>query len=132
MAGYDDGRKIAYTINVHNNSSSAEERRRSRRYNLRLPVQLKIADAVGSVSGVTTDISNTAAFVCLPEANDSDNSATVEWVLKVPPELSLTPVQILCKGRVVRVDQGQTGVVGMAISIDTYRFVRATAAGDSN
>ncbi len=124
--------RIAYISHVHNNSNSAEERRRSRRYTLRLPVQLKIADSAGAITGVTTDISNSAAFVCLPEANESDNSAQVEWVLKVPPELSLTPVHIFCKGRVVRVDQGETGVVGMAISIDTYRFVRATSAGDNN
>jgi hypothetical protein len=106
-----------------------EEKRRARRFDLTLPVQVTAVGERKSCRTVRTrDISSTGLFIEFDERVQTGTK--VEMLVTLPKEITqVGAVQIRCVGRVVRVDYGSHDRMGVAVTIDRYEFARAAEAG---
>jgi len=103
------------------------ERRTARRYDLALPVSIRlpIEDAAVSHSGKTRDISTRGVYFLFE--NDIHAGAELDLTMTLPAEVTGgTEVFIRAIGRVVRVDNRGDGDrrVGIAAVIERYEIVR--------
>jgi PilZ domain len=102
-----------------------QELRTTRRFNLRLPVEVKYsADSIRQAKAHTRDIS--ARGICFYLDSPIEPGSDIEFTLTLPPEITLTEsIRVRCKGTVVRVDSSTTpnGKVGVAATIQHYEFV---------
>ena len=72
----------------------------------------------------TRDVSSGGVYFEVDEAPQPGSK--LEFVITLPTEITLTgPVQIRCIGKVIRVDHGSGGQVGVAATIDRYEFLRS-------
>ena len=101
------------------------ERRMARRYDLSLPVKVRlpINRESGSHSGQTRDISTRGVY--FTTHRELTTGTEVDFTFTLPPEITLTEsIRVRCKGKVVRVDEGgNEGRVAVAAVIDEYEFL---------
>src|SRR3979411_1641185 len=99
-----------------------QELRTTRRFNLRLPVEVKYAaDSVKQAKAHTRDVSSRG--ICFYFDSQIQPGSDIEFTLTLPPEITLTEsIRVRCKGTVVRVDDGD-GKVAVAAVIDEYEFL---------
>ena len=103
----------------------ASERRRYRRYDLSLEVQVKPRKRVSTpVRTFTRDISARGVYFDFSE--NMERGSELEFELNLPPELAAGKnVRIRCRGKIVRVDPiSPEGGVRVAATIENYEFVR--------
>jgi len=108
---------------------NATEKRRAKRFPMRLPVAVR-ADQLKSDRQVveTRDVSSSGIY--FEFSTPLDVGAAVEFLLTLPEPITKgSPVRIRCIGKVVRVEKAPalaTGHVGVAATIERYEFVRET------
>ena len=96
------------------------EKRATRRFALRLPVAVT-HDGSEEQSAQTRDVS--ARGICFHVDSAISPGSLIEFTLTLPPEITLTEsIKVRCKGKVVRVDDGD-GKVAVAAVIDEYEFL---------
>lgn len=104
------------------------ERRTARRYDLSLPVIIRVAFQKDSISlnGKTRDISTRGVYFILE--NDVSTGAELDLTLTLPAEITGgTEVFIRAIGKVVRVEdrkENSHNRVGVAAVIERYEIVR--------
>jgi PilZ domain len=102
------------------------ERRLSRRYDLSLPVAVRMPNAPEPRAGKTRDISTRGVYFTLDETLDA--GMELDFTLTLPSEMTHdTDVLIRARGRVVRVEPGVANrhpEVGIAAVIERYDIVR--------
>jgi len=103
--------------------TTQDNKRATRRFALRLPVSVSYSDDGQEQSAQTRDVS--ARGICFYVDAAIAAGSTIEFTLTLPPEITLTEsIRVRCKGKVVRVDEGQTdGKVAVAAVIDEYEFL---------
>ncbi|HEV3218894.1 MAG TPA: PilZ domain-containing protein [Candidatus Acidoferrales bacterium] len=108
------------------------ERRTARRYDLSLPVVIRVpVEKNGdSRNGRTRDISTRGVFFTLDK--DLESGAELDITLTLPSEITRgTEVLVRATGRVIRVEhdkQEETTRIGVAAVIERYDIIR----GDSS
>ncbi len=106
--------------------TTVSERRKYRRYELALDVQVKPRKrSAGVLETHTRDISARGIYFELK--SKMEVGSELQFELNLPPELSAgKDVHIRCRGRILRLDplQDPAGHVGVVASIDNYEFVR--------
>lgn len=104
------------------------ERRMSRRYDLSLPVsvRLPVNREPGSLSGQTRDISTRGVYFTMHK--DLPPGTEVDFTLTLPAEITRgTEVFVRAHGRVIRVDKRRDEdheTVGVAAVIERYDIIR--------
>ena len=106
---------------------NATEKRRAKRFPMRLPVALKVEQHKGSRQEVETrDVSSSGVY--FEFESPLEVGASLEFLLTLPEPITKgSPVRIRCIGKVVRVDKspvGASGHMGVAATIERYEFVR--------
>ena len=103
--------------------SALPERRRARRYNVALPVNVvKLRTLKVDVAGETCNVSSAGALFVMPGAPPTEGSE-IEFRLAMRGSALLH-----CKGRVTRIQETVGAeTFGIAATIDRYRFVRDDA-----
>lgn len=103
-----------------------DEKSQEHRTALRFPVQVPVNVRVGDSEMVcsTRDISHRGVFVVtdqpLPE------HSPIEFTMKLrSPDSPQDGLQVVCCGTVVRVESPNGEEVGMAATIDSYRFLQS-------
>jgi hypothetical protein len=104
----------------------SEQRRKHRRYPLRLPVRISPKAAGGpQIETSTNDISAEGIYFSLPEEPTLGSKLTLQ--LTLPPELTQgesVSLHSVCK--VARVERRDAdGKIGVGTTIESYRFVRS-------
>lgn len=101
------------------------EKRATRRFPLRLPVAVRFENEVEhEVVAHTRDVS--ARGVCFYIDSPMEPGTAIEFTLTLPPEITLTEsIRVRCRGRIVRIEEENTGKVGVAAIIEEYEFVGA-------
>ena len=105
--------------------ANAAERRKYRRYDLSIEVQVKPRKRAASpVRTVTRDISARGVYFDFSERMEPGSE--LEFELNLPPELAAGKlVRIRCRGKIVRVETPQTeGTTRVAATIENYEFIR--------
>ncbi len=108
------------------------ERRTARRYDLSLPVLIRIPveDAQGNKSGKTRDISTRGVYFTIDKQLEAGSELDI--TLTLPPEITQgTEVFVRAQGRVVRVEKrsGESDMpLGVAAVIERYDIVRGEGA----
>ncbi|MBI4479912.1 MAG: PilZ domain-containing protein [Acidobacteria bacterium] len=108
---------------------NATEKRRAKRFPMRLPVAVK-AEQLKSEKQVveTRDVSSSGVY--FEFGTPLEVGASVEFLLTLPEPITKgSPVRIRCIGKVVRVEKnssGEKGHLGVAATIERYEFVRET------
>jgi hypothetical protein len=100
------------------------EKRATRRFALRLPVSLGYPENEAEARAAQTrDVS--ARGICFYVDSNISVGANIEFTFTLPPEITLTEsIRVRCKGRVVRVDNGNPDrKVAVAAVIDEYEFL---------
>ena len=96
--------------------------RAGQRIALELPVEIQWKSPAGSVkqaTGKTSNISGAGLFIEIPIRLRRATSVVIKVML--PREVAHVPLELLCKGRVVRWNQ-QGQVKGMGAVIDEYEL----------
>jgi c-di-GMP-binding flagellar brake protein YcgR len=106
------------------------DRREARRFSMSLPMRVLPREAHSEeLRASTRDVSYRGLYF-LSETK-FDVGSQIDFVLTLPQKASqLGEVDIRCCGKVVRVEIGTNGTVGVAAKIERYEFlpVSATAA----
>lgn len=102
------------------------DQRGTRRFALRLPVSVKFADTpAAEFSAQTKDVSARGVYFYLDAP--IEEGSRLDFTLTLPPEITLTEsIRVRCRGRVVRVEEAQSGKVGIAAVIEQYEFLPET------
>ena len=99
------------------------ERRCGQRFDLHVPISLKLAGAQHESSGFTQDLSSRGAFVFtdFPLAQGE----VVEITLIMPSEITLgESMRVRCQGTVLRVVQPSVGtMLGVAVHFTHYEYL---------
>jgi hypothetical protein len=104
------------------------ERRTARRYDLSLPViiRLPVEKEISSRNGKTRDISTRGLYFTVEQ--DLDAGAEIDLTLTLPSEVTRgSEVFIRAMGKVVRVDRSpgsDSARVGVAAVIERYEIIR--------
>jgi hypothetical protein len=103
---------------------SAEERRRSERFNFGLPltVQWTNGSEKRQAHTVTQDVSSGGVYFLLPEGIPDGTPVEIGMVL--PAQItSGAPVRVRCQGRIQRCVEKSGEATGMATMIEKYEFL---------
>ena len=102
------------------------DKRATRRFALRLPVSVHYGENGQEHTAQTRDVS--ARGICFYVDSAIQAGAGLYFTLTLPPEITLTEsIRVRCKGRVVRVESGNSdGKVAVAAVIDEYEFLADT------
>lgn len=103
------------------------EQRRSQRFQLALPLTL-VRSSRGEINrlGETRNVSSTGVYFVVGETVEL--GSLLEFVVTLPDEISMAgPVQLVCRGKVTRVEQQEESRVGVAATIERYEFLRGTS-----
>ena len=106
---------------------NATDKRRAKRFPMRLPVAVKVDQQRPDKQVVETrDVSSSGVYF---EFGDPlEVGAALEFLLTLPEPITKgSPVRIRCIGKVVRVEKdhsGEKGRTGVAATIERYEFVR--------
>jgi hypothetical protein len=100
-----------------------EERRGTRRFALRLPVDVRLAGNEQEIHSQTKDVSARGVYFFVDGA--IEEGARIDFTLTLPPEITLTDsIHVKCRGRAIRVEpEAQGGKTGVAAVIDEYQFL---------
>ena len=105
------------------------QHRTGQRIPMELPVEIRWKSRAGTLrhaSGKTGNISGSGLFIEI--ATRLHRATSVMIKVKLPPEVTQVPLELLCQGRVVRWDQhGQ--VQGLGAVIDEYELRPVTRSG---
>ncbi|MBI3404513.1 MAG: PilZ domain-containing protein [Acidobacteria bacterium] len=102
---------------------SASERRASRRFNMSLPMTLRLPGEAVPIQtrAETRDVSFRGLYFTMNTRLEA--GAALEFVLTLPKEVTMAgDVHIRCFGEVIRVDR-QDERCGVAAKIDRYEFL---------
>src|SRR5947209_9344742 len=96
----------AYRPNGGFMAEAQHEKRATRRFALRLPVSVNYAENGNAEKPAQTrDVS--ARGICFYVDSAIAEGSVIEFTLTLPPEITLTEsIKVKCKGKVVRVDDG--------------------------
>jgi hypothetical protein len=101
------------------------ERRLARRYDLTLPVAVRIPTFAEPRTGKTRDISTRGVYFVVDETLATGSE--LDFTLKLPSQTPDTDVLVQARGRVVRVEpnpEGKERGVGIAAVIEKFDIVR--------
>lgn len=108
-----------------------DDRRRSQRFPLRLPVHVvKLRNRPVEMSAETKNVSSVGAYFWSDDERlTAGEPIEFRVTLREPASSSESPVRIYCKGRIARIEPGVRSLGdGVAATIDRYRFERPAAA----
>jgi hypothetical protein len=99
------------------------DKRATRRFGLRLPVTVRYGEDEPEHEAQTRDVS--ARGICFYVDTAIQAGSAINFTLTLPPEITLTEsIRVRCKGRVVRLEGGNTAnKVAVAAVIDEYEFL---------
>ncbi len=99
----------------------SDEKRAMRRFQLQLPIELKSNGECLHLE--THDVS--ARGVCFRTKSDLAEGTDINFVMTLPPEITLTEaIRVRCQGRVLRVDQPNGSVEHSVVAlIERYEFL---------
>ena len=101
---------------------SAKKLRTGQRIQLELPVEIQWKNRAGRLKqaiGKTGNISGSGLFIEIPTRLNQATSVMIKVTL--PREVTGTPIELLCQGRVVRWNK-RGKVQGLGAVIDEYEF----------
>ena len=105
--------------------------RLSNRYGLALPVQIvRIGDQDVAVQGKARDLSSAGAYFELSDGPVIEG-CSIEFIVTLQDGILVDKkIPLRCQGRVTRAEklESKSGRVGVATTIDRYRFVRGPGA----
>ncbi|HVA93561.1 MAG TPA: PilZ domain-containing protein [Candidatus Dormibacteraeota bacterium] len=104
---------------------TAEERRTTQRFQIRLPMVVRWTNGagIGEVSTESRDVSSRGVYFFLPK--EVTQGSPVEILLTLPHEITLAgPVKVRCLGRIKRADIDEPDRVGVVAQIERYEFLR--------
>jgi len=103
--------------------NSANDKRATRRFALRLPVTVRYGEDEPEHAAQTRDVS--ARGICFYVDSAIQAGSAIDFTLTLPPEITLTEsIRVRCKGRVVRVEGGNpASKLAVAAVIDEYEFL---------
>ncbi len=100
------------------------ELRKHRRFNLSLPVRVRVKTeaAESQLPGSTKDIGAAGVYLVMPQALEPGSE--LEFEITLPGEVSGgRSIRLCCRGRVLRVNhQEAENKVGVAATIERYEF----------
>ena len=105
-------------------AESQQEKRGARRFALRIPVTVNHGETSNhSEIAQIRDVSARGISFYLESA--VTQGSPIGFTMTLPPEITLTEsIRVECKGRVVRVDEGnQEGRMAVAAVIEEYEFL---------
>ena len=99
------------------------DKRATRRFALRLPVNVRYGENGEEHAAQTRDVS--ARGICFYVDSAIQAGSALDFTLTLPPEITLTEsIRVRCKGRVVRVEGGgSANKLAVAAVIDEYEFL---------
>jgi len=98
------------------------EKRATRRFSLQLPVAISTGSTSEPAQTETRDVSSRG--VCFYSEAPLEPGTNVEFVLMLPPEITLTEsMQVRCFGQVLRIDEVNAGKLAVAARIERYEFL---------
>lgn len=101
------------------------EQRKSRRFELKLPVELvRSGSRQMSHVGETRNVSSGGVLLTDP-TEPMEIGQPIEYMISLPTGKNVGEVRLRCMGKVVRHDEDQSAV---AVTLERYEFVRARAA----
>ena len=108
-----------------------KEKRSTRRFPLRLPVNVRYGETAEEHTGQTKDVS--ARGICFFVESGIQAGSPIDFTLTLPPEITLSEsIRVHCKGRVVRVEGGvPTGKMAVAAVIEEYEFLTEKPAEEN-
>lgn len=108
----------------------AAERRNHRRFNLNLPLHVRLAKQSLEEDTSTVDIS--ARGVHFSVSGGFEAGAEIECVVTLPPEICQgSKIRVRCLGRIVRVvGRGPEGRLSIAAAIEKYEILGGPAGRD--
>ncbi|MGA9530216.1 MAG: PilZ domain-containing protein [Terriglobales bacterium] len=101
-----------------------KEKRSTRRFPLRLPVNVRYGEGAEEHEGQTRDVS--ARGICFFVESGIQAGSPIDFTLTLPPEITLSEsIRVHCKGRVVRVEGSSVpaGKMAVAAVIEEYEFL---------
>jgi hypothetical protein len=104
--------------------ADVQEKRAARRFALRIPVAVN-RDG-GAAPGEPAHIRDVSARgICFYVESAVAQGSPIGFTLTLPPEITLTEsIRVQCKGRVVRVENGNgEGRIAVAAVIEEYEFL---------
>ena len=104
---------------------SAEERRATQRFQIRLPMIVRWTSdsAIGEATTESRDVSSRGVYFFLPK--EVSSGSPVEILLTLPHEITLAgPVKVRCLGRIKRAEVDEPGRIGVVAQIERYEFLR--------
>ncbi len=111
-------------------TASAGERRRSRRFPIELPVEIKkISSKAVDLTGQTRDVSSVGARFTIP-TDEVREGTPIEFLVTLQGSMFDLPstgdVRLRCRGRIVRQEDLSESAKGksVAVTIDRYQFER--------
>lgn len=105
-------------------ADSQQEKRAARRFPLRIPVTVNHPENANHVE--TAQIRDVSARgISFFVESVVTQGSPIGFTLTLPPEITLTEsIRVQCKGRVVRVENGQSqGKLAVAAVIEEYEFL---------
>lgn len=103
-------------------SENENDKRATRRFALRLPVNVHYEQNGQDHAAQTRDVS--ARGICFYVDSAIQAGSAIDFTLTLPPEITLTEsIRVRCKGRVVRVETGTASKMAVAAVIDEYEFL---------
>jgi PilZ domain len=104
-------------------AEAQQEKRAARRFALRIPVSVARGESQEySESAQIRDVS--ARGVSFYLNSPIESGSPIGFTLTLPPEITLTEsIRVQCKGRVVRVENGNNGEMAVAAIIEEYEFL---------
>ncbi|HEY8715085.1 MAG TPA: PilZ domain-containing protein [Candidatus Acidoferrum sp.] len=107
---------------------NAADRREARRFTMNLPLSILPWEHAGDELFVDMrDVSYRGLYFFAGEEFEAGRE--IAFVITLPKDLlKSSDVKIRCRGKVVRVDPGENGKLGIAAMIERYEFIPCTAA----
>jgi hypothetical protein len=106
---------------------NAADRREARRFTMNLPLSILPWEHAGDELSVDMrDVSYRGLYFFAGEEFEAGRE--IAFVITLPKDLlKSSDVKIRCRGKVVRVDPGENGKLGIAAMIERYEFIPYTA-----
>ncbi len=106
--------------------TAAAEKRAIRRFAIQLPVTVNAVSSSGEVlqaMAETRDVSSHG--ICFLTCDAAmEPGAAIEFTVTLPTEVTMTePINVQCRGTVVRVEKNLDGKFAIAATIESYEFV---------
>jgi hypothetical protein len=102
------------------------EQRRSRRFELKLPVELiRAGSRQLSCFGETCNVSSGGVLLIDPP-EPIEVGQPIEYLISLPTGRNIGEIRLRCMGKVVRRDEAHNT---LAATLERYEFVRASSAG---